>query len=185
GTAVAGRPGSQYRDNQFAVHREASPHVNGMIKRAGGSGPPQLHPPGHHPSAALALNSLLALDGLRGFSRGAGRSGPRPYPATPRDRTSGSAEPLSGHSPSPPLGQAVHQDRGPPPARKPPRTPRSRAAGHQVPARFTEQPHAVAKGPSPRLASHRPGTEPSAAGHKPRHGVWSPRVTGRLAPTAR
>jgi hypothetical protein len=55
----------------------------------------------------------------------------------------------------------------------------------QVPARFTEQPHAATKGLGPCLASHRPGTGRSAAGHKPWPGVWSPRATGRLAPTAR
>ena len=63
------------------------------------------------------------------------------------------------------------------------RVPRRR--GTRCPARFTEQPHAAAKGFGPRLASHRPGTGPNAAGHQPRAGVWSPCVTGRLAPTAR
>src|SRR5215831_18515823 len=64
---------------------------------------------------------------------------------------------------------------------------RARAAppGTRCPARFTEQPHAAAKGLGPRLASHRPGTGPGAAGHQPRAGVWSPCVTGRLAPAAR
>ena len=52
----------------------------------------------------------------------------------------------------------------------------------QVPARFTGQPHAATKGLGPRLASHRPGTGRSAAGHNPWPGIWSPRVTGRLAP---
>jgi hypothetical protein len=54
-----------------------------------------------------------------------------------------------------------------------------------VPARFTGQPHAATKGIGPRLASHGPGTERSAAGHKPWLGAWSRRVTGRLAPAAR
>ena len=54
-----------------------------------------------------------------------------------------------------------------------------------MPARSTEQPHAAPRGLGPRLASRRPGTERSAAGHKPWPGVWSPCVTGRLAPTAR
>jgi hypothetical protein len=41
----------------------------------------------------------------------------------------------------------------------------------QVPARFTEQPHAATKGLGPCLASHRPGTGRSVAGRNPRPGV--------------
>jgi hypothetical protein len=109
-----------------------------------------------------------------------------PYPATPRDRASGSAKPLSAHSPSPRLVQAVHQDRGADAGKvDAAHAPQPRAAGHSGARPIHEQPHAAAKGLGPRLASHRPGTGPSAAGHRPRTGVWSPRVTGRLAPTAR
>ena len=54
-----------------------------------------------------------------------------------------------------------------------------------MPARFTEQPLAATKGPGLRLASHRPGAGRSVAGRNPWPGVWSPRVTGRLVPTAR
>ena len=54
-----------------------------------------------------------------------------------------------------------------------------------MPAWFTGQPLAATKGLGPRLASHRPGTGRSAAGRNPWPGVWSPRVTGRLVPTAR
>lgn len=54
-----------------------------------------------------------------------------------------------------------------------------------MPARLTEQPPAATKGLGPRLASHRPGTGRSEAGRNPWPGVWSPRVTGRLVPTAR
>jgi hypothetical protein len=54
-----------------------------------------------------------------------------------------------------------------------------------VPARFTEQPLAATKGPGLRLASHRPapGVAQQAATPGPVSG--RPRVTGRLAPTAR
>jgi hypothetical protein len=56
-------------------------------------------------------------------------------------------------------------------ARCPPGSPNSRSP----------QPRALGL----RLASHRPGTGRSVAGRNPWPGVWSLRVTGRVAPTAR
>jgi Thiamine pyrophosphate enzyme, N-terminal TPP binding domain len=134
-------------------------------------------PPGRWAAAAVAASvqapgqvATLVLPADVSWSEGAVPARPRALPpAQPvDDETVGRA----GLPERP--GRAVHQDCGAGAGQADAaHAPQPRAAGHQVPARFTEQQHAAAKGPGPRLASRRPGAGPSAAGHKPRAGVWS------------